>query len=77
MHRTLVNPAVTFFGRISYSLYFVHFAVLQFFYRQWHDGLPFAGPLVTPLAFLLLLGVSGALSWATWHRAGPPVGRVD
>ncbi|MDI1335396.1 MAG: acyltransferase [Lacunisphaera sp.] len=68
----LVNPLVVFFGKISYSLYFVHFAVMQFFYLQWHDGLPFDGPLVTPLAFLMLLIVAGAISWATWQAIELP-----
>lgn len=70
--RLLVNPAVVFIGKISYSLYFVHFAVLQLFYVLWHEGLPLTGPLVTPLAFLMLLGAAGAVSWATWQAVELP-----
>jgi len=65
--RVLINPVAVFFGKISYSLYFVHFAVMQYFYHRWHDGLPVAGPLATPLAYLLLLAVAGAISWVTWR----------
>lgn len=68
----LVNPVVVFFGKVSYSLYFVHFAVLQYLYHEWPGGLPFAGPLVTPLAFLLLLTVAGAISWVTWRAIELP-----
>jgi exopolysaccharide production protein ExoZ len=65
--RIFLNPVAVFFGKISYSLYFVHFAVLQGFYLCWHDGLPLSGPLATPLAWLLLLAAAGAISWVTWR----------
>jgi peptidoglycan/LPS O-acetylase OafA/YrhL len=63
----LVNPVAVFFGQISYSLYFVHFAVLQYCYLRWPTGLPVAGPPATPLAYLLLLAAAGAISWVTYR----------
>ncbi len=65
--RLLLNPVAVFFGKISYSLYFVHFAVLQYFYQWWRPGLPVPGPLATPLAFALVLVTAGALAWVTWR----------
>ncbi|MBI2497808.1 MAG: acyltransferase [Opitutae bacterium] len=65
--RILINPIAVFFGKISYSLYFVHFAVIQYFFLRWPDGLPLPGPAATPLAWLLLLASAGAVSWVTWR----------
>ncbi len=63
----LVNRPVLLLGRISYSLYFVHFAVFQFLFLRWPAGFPVTGPGATLLALLLVLAVAGPVSWAT-HR---------
>lgn len=63
----LVNRPAILLGRISYSLYFVHFAVFQFFFLHWPAGFPVTGPGATLLALLLVLGVAGSVAWAT-HR---------
>ncbi len=70
--RLLINPVAVYFGKISYSLYFVHFGVMQYFYLQGRNGLPVAGPLATPLAYLLLLAVAGGISWVTWRAIELP-----
>jgi peptidoglycan/LPS O-acetylase OafA/YrhL len=70
--RVLINPAAVFCGKISYSLYFVHFAVLQYCYRQWPDGLPLPAPAATPAAYLLLLTLAGAVAWVTYHAIELP-----
>ena len=71
LHQTrsplLVNPFSVFLGRISYSLYFVHFAVFQYLFLHWPAGLPMAGWWATPLALLLVLVTAGAISFATYR----------
>ncbi|HVT72238.1 MAG TPA: acyltransferase [Lacunisphaera sp.] len=62
--RLLVNPIVVFIGRISYSLYFVHFALFQFLYLRWPDGLPAGGTLA---AYALVLALGGAISYVTYR----------
>ena len=65
--RLLVNPLAVFLGQISYSLYFVHFAVFQFLFPRWPAGLPVTGWWATPLALLLVLAIAGAISFATYR----------
>ncbi len=71
LHQTqsplLVNPLTVFLGKISYSLYFVHFAVFQGLFRLWPAGLAVTGWWSTPLALLLVLATAGAISAATYR----------
>lgn len=67
--RLLVNPVVVFIGRISYSLYFVHFALFQFLYLRWPDGLPAGG---TAAAFALVITLGGAISYVTYRLVELP-----
>jgi peptidoglycan/LPS O-acetylase OafA/YrhL len=70
--RLLVNPLVVFIGKISYSLYFVHFAVFQFLYLHWPQGLPLTGPAATLLAYLLVLAIAGSISYLTYRAIELP-----
>jgi peptidoglycan/LPS O-acetylase OafA/YrhL len=71
-HPLLVNPVTTFIGKISFSLYVVHFGVL---YAAQHLGWinvvePTNGRLAIlnlGLRFLLVLGASSALAWCTYR----------
>ena len=63
----LVNRVAVFLGKISYSLYFVHFAVFQYLFFRWPAGLPLTGPGATLLALALVLAVAGSISYATYR----------
>jgi peptidoglycan/LPS O-acetylase OafA/YrhL len=71
LHQTrsplLVNAPAVFLGKISYSLYFVHFAVFQYLFLHWPAGLPVSGWWATPLAWVLVLATAGAISFATYR----------
>ncbi len=77
--RLLVNPATRFLGRISYSVYLLHFVVLHlalnsldtFLPEPWQNSLP---------AFLLLFAVTlagtSALAWLTYRWVEQPCVRL-
>ncbi len=62
-----VNGPVVFLGQVSYSLYFVHFAVFYFVSRHWPGGLPLTGVWALPLAFLLVLAVATGIAFLTYR----------
>lgn len=59
------RPA-TFLGRISYSAFFVHYAVVQIFARFLHGKLPY------PLGLALVLAVTALLSWLSFRFIEQP-----
>jgi peptidoglycan/LPS O-acetylase OafA/YrhL len=80
-HRALTTPLARWFGRISYSLYLVHFTVLLFLVcRITGPGIP---PLAALALFPVVLAVSAALAEVGYRlveapsmRAGRALGRA-
>ena len=65
--RLIINAPVIFLGKISFSLYIIHFGVLHFF-QSWQPlGLALPQPWALPAAYALVLTVSSLAAWAT-HR---------
>ena len=73
--RLLVNPATRFLGRISYSVYLLHFVVLQLALNSLNTFLPEPWQQSLP-AFLILctatLAGSSALAWLTFRWVEQP-----
>jgi peptidoglycan/LPS O-acetylase OafA/YrhL len=75
----LVNPAVSFLGRISYSFYLMHFVVMDAEVRLFHSYLPglFSHPAVAYLAFFAAtLALATPLSWLTYKFIEQPFIRL-
>jgi peptidoglycan/LPS O-acetylase OafA/YrhL len=70
--RVLINRPVVFLGKVSYSLYFVHFAIFQYLFPRWPGGLPVRGPWATPLAFVLVLPVAAGIAFLTYRLVELP-----
>ena len=73
----LVNPVTRFVGRISFSLYLVHFAVLDVFDRCKPAAVIASGGLLPGLinvgvGFAVVAGVSSALAWVLYHLVEVP-----
>ena len=64
----LVNGLTTLIGRLSFSIYLVHFMVLQMMRAIFPNGFIVNGDIGFMVAFLLVLLVSTCISYAT-HRA--------
>lgn len=66
-HKLLVNPLLVFIGKLSFSIYLVHFMVLHQLGKRLPDGLLLGGDLDFLLAFLLVLSVSVGISYLTYR----------
>ncbi len=67
-HRFLVNKITVFIGKLSFSIYLVHFMVLKIMKNVFSSGFAFDGNSGFILAFLLVLLSSICISFVT-HRA--------
>lgn len=75
----LVNPAISFLGRISYSFYLMHFVVMDAEVRLFHLRLPglFNHPALAYLAFFTAtLALATPLSWLTYKFIEQPFIRL-
>lgn len=70
--RALVNPVTVWIGKLSYSLYLVHFGMLRVLGAVFPNGFPLQGDLGTAAAFLLVLGCSTLVSYATYRLIERP-----
>lgn len=70
--KILSNRLVVGLGRISFSLYLLHFAVLHFFREQWPTGLNLSQPWALPTALALVLCVSSAVAFLTYKLIEQP-----
>ncbi len=70
----LVNRAVVFIGKISYSLYFLHFFVLRYLTEPIQSGLAFLPGQDTRFfaGFAVLVVVSSAFATLTWIAVEKP-----
>ncbi len=64
--RVLVNPVTVLIGRLSFSIYLVHFMVLNIVENVFVDGFILAGNSGFVLAFLLVLILSVCISYITY-----------
>lgn len=64
----LQNPVSVFIGRISYSLYLVHWPVVVFYKYAFGDAL-------SPADRIIILALSIALGWASWRFVETPFRR--
>lgn len=76
-YRLLVNPFFTFLGKISFSVYLIHFIVLHWLVTyRFVDYLPVTDARSAVLNFLLrysvLLGISAAVSTLTYYGIEQP-----
>ncbi|MBB5467984.1 peptidoglycan/LPS O-acetylase OafA/YrhL [Paraburkholderia sp. CI2] len=67
LHRLLISPAVTFVGKISYSLYLWHWSVIVLL--RWTTGID------APVWRVLAAVLSFALATASWYYVENPVRR--
>jgi peptidoglycan/LPS O-acetylase OafA/YrhL len=75
----VVNPAVCFLGRISYSFYLMHFVVMDAEVRWCHRLLPglFTHPALAYLAlFALTLVLATPVAWTTYRFVEQPFIRL-
>jgi peptidoglycan/LPS O-acetylase OafA/YrhL len=73
----LVNPVTRFTGKISYSMYFVHFAILNFFARFHFWGLSkykVVGTLVALLIVFLSTMIISTLTYYLVEKKGIALG---
>jgi len=68
----LVNRATVWIGRLSYSVYLVHFMVLRILKSVFADGFGVTGNQGCVLAFLLVLGASLGVSSLTYRFVETP-----
>lgn len=63
-----VNRPITLIGKLSFSIYSVHFLVIDLL-RNWlvTSGIVLEGNLGFTLAYLLVLVISIGISWVTYH----------
>jgi exopolysaccharide production protein ExoZ len=73
--RLIDNPLLSYLGKVSFSVYLVHFAVLHFG-ENLIDALPGPPAAQFGAAYLLVLGLSVAISTATYNLIElPMIGR--
>lgn len=64
--RILVNPLVTFFGKVSFSMYLVHFAVLDLFKRAGVDQLFGQGTFASIAHYGVVVAATAGVSYVTY-----------
>ena len=69
--KLLVNPFTVWVGKLSYSVYLVHYGVAILLLNLVGDKIP-AGDLNYILVFLLLTGISLPISWLTYTFVEKP-----
>ena len=67
-HKFFVNGFTVLIGRLSFSIYLVHFMVLNIMKVIFYDGFTFEGNIGFILAFVLVLVMSICISYVT-HKA--------
>lgn len=68
----LVNPVIRWIGRISFSVYLTHFAVIFILRDFVFSGASFTGNSQLIGAFALVLTLACAISWMTYHMVEQP-----
>jgi peptidoglycan/LPS O-acetylase OafA/YrhL len=63
--RLLVNPLTVWIGKLSYSVYLVHYGIAALLWTLLGNKIP-AGDLNYFLVFLLLTGITLPISWLTY-----------
>lgn len=63
--KILVNAVTVFIGRLSFSIYLVHFMVIEIVKSIFSDGFILGGNSGFAFAFLLVLGLSTCISYLT------------
>jgi peptidoglycan/LPS O-acetylase OafA/YrhL len=70
--RLLVNPVTTLIGKISFSMYLVHFGMLRLMNVLYPHGFPLKGDAGTAIAFFLVAGSTILVSYATYQLIEKP-----
>jgi peptidoglycan/LPS O-acetylase OafA/YrhL len=70
--RLLVNPVTTLIGKISFSMYLVHFAVLRLKDVLFPGDFPLKGDAGTAVAFFLIAGSTILISYLTYQVIEKP-----
>lgn len=65
--RLLVNPVTRWIGKVSYSIYLVHFAVIELLKRILPEHLPVGKTIGFFLAYILILLLAAAISALTYR----------
>jgi peptidoglycan/LPS O-acetylase OafA/YrhL len=71
-HPLLVNKATVLIGRISFSIYLVHFLVLDRLRDRFAQGFPLQGSAGFAAAFLLVLVLSSVVAAVTYRLIEVP-----
>jgi peptidoglycan/LPS O-acetylase OafA/YrhL len=66
-NKLFVNPVTRWIGKISYSLYLVHFIVEKYIYVLFPVALPFGKTAQFVIYFLVTLLISSIVSSVTYH----------
>lgn len=70
--RWLVNPLIRWLGRVSFSVYLTHFAVIFIFRDFIFSEANFSGTGQMLTAFMGVLAVACVISWVTYHMVEQP-----
>lgn len=70
--RLFVNRATIALGRLSFSVFLLHFAVLDAFSRSGASAWFAGSDAGSVLQFLCVLGVAAALAWVSWRFVEQP-----
>lgn len=70
--KLFVNPLSKFAGKISYSMYIIHFAVIEFFTIRNFLGLSSLGNIGTVIAIMLVMAITMIAATITYHLIEKP-----
>jgi peptidoglycan/LPS O-acetylase OafA/YrhL len=70
--KVLINPITVWIGKLSYSMYLVHFAILKLMNALYPHGFPLKGTAGTLVAFFLVAGATILVSAVTYNFIEKP-----